>query len=245
MIKFTATLLTATLLASSAFAQSTPIPKAEPHNEHDGHDHAQHSNMPAKDVPFSLTEAPDDHVIGSDKAPITMIVWASVTCPHCSDWFTNEWPTLKKELVATGKMRFVFRALPTAPAQLSMVGFMMAECAPSDDYFKLIEYQMENQKMILEKAQKGEARPEYDKIGKLAGLETQEDIQACLSKKEKLEHIQTNSDRANGAAVGGVPAFYINGDVYKGKQDAETLTKLVSKMNKEGLSKLPTTMPKN
>lgn len=244
MIKFTAALLTATLLASSAFAQTTPIPKSDGHSDHDGHDHAKPAK-PAKDVPFALSESPDDHVIGSDKAPITMIVWASVTCPHCGDWFTNEWPSIKKELIETKKMRFVFRALPTAPAQLSMVGFMIAECAPSEDYFKLVEYQMENQKMILEQAQKGEARAEYDKIGKLAGLDTEEDIQACLQNQEKLSHIHTNSDRANGAAVGGVPAFYINGDPYEGKQDAETLTKLILDMNKKGLSKLPTTIPKD
>lgn len=243
MIKFTAALLTATLLASSAFAQTTPIPKSDGHSDHDGHDHAK-PEKPAKDVPFALSEAPDDHVIGSDNAPITMIAWASVTCPHCGDWFTNEWPSIKKELIETEKMRFVFRALPTAPAQLSMVGFMMAECAPSEDYFKLIEYQMENQKMILEQAQKGEARAEYDKIGKLAGLDSADDIQACLQDQEKLSHIHTNSDRANGAAVAGVPAFYINGDPYEGKQDAETLTKLILDMNKKGLSKLPTTIPK-
>ena len=243
MIKFTAALLTATLLASSAFAQVTPIPKSDGGSKHDGHDHAK-PTAPAKDVPFALSEAPDDHVIGADDAPITMIVWASVTCPHCGDWFTNEWPSLKKELIETEKMRFIFRPLPTAPAQLSMVGFMMAECAPSEDYFKLVEYQMENQDMILEQAQKGEARAEYDKIGKLAGLETQEDIQACLQDKEKLSHIHTSSDRASGAAIRGVPAFYINGEAYAGKQDAETLTKLISQMTKKGLSRLPTTPPK-
>ena len=244
MIKFTAALLATSFMASTAFAQVTPLPKDEAHGPHDGHNHAQQSNMPAKDVPFSLSEAPDDHVIGSEKAPITMIVWASVTCPHCSDWFTNEWPTIKKELIEPGKLRFVFRELPTAPAQLAMVGFMMAECAPSDDYFKLIEYQMENQKMIFEAAEAGKAREEYDKIGKLAGLENQDDIQACLAEKDKLGHIHTNSERANGAGLSGVPAFYVNGESYKGKQDAETLVKLISNMNDKGLSKLPTTMPK-
>ena len=237
MIRFTATLLASLCLAGNAFAQTTPIPKD------DSHDHAAPS-APKKDVPFALSEAPNDHVIGSDDAPITMIVWASVTCPHCGDWFTNEWPSIKKELIDTGKMRFVFRALPTAPAQLSMVGFMMAECAPSEDYFKLIEYQMENQKMIFEQAEKGEARAEYDKIGKLAGLETQEDIQNCLQDKDKLSQIHISSERANGAAVGGVPAFYINGSPYKGPQDAETLTKLISDMHSKGLSQLPTTKAK-
>ncbi|WP_026941890.1 thioredoxin domain-containing protein [Hellea balneolensis] len=236
MIKFTAGLLALSLFASTAFAQTTPMPKADAHSEHE---HSQQTKMPAKDVPFALSEAPEDHVVGSDTAPITMIVWASVTCPHCSDWFTNEWPSIKKELIEPGKMRFVFRPLPTAPAQLAMVGFMMAECAPSDDYFKLIEYQMENQKMIFEAAEKGEARAEYDKIGKLAGLKSEEDINACLANKEKLAHIHLSNERANSAELQGVPAFYINGDVYEGKQDAETLTKLILDMSEKGLSVLP------
>ena len=241
MIKLPYALLFSLFMASTALAQSTPIPKAGGHSDSD---HVQQTEIP-KDIPFSLTEAPDDHVIGSDTAPITMIVWASVTCPHCSDWFTNEWPSLKKELIETEKLRFVFRPLPTAPAQLSMVGFMIAECAPAEDYFQLIEYQMENQKTILEQAQKGEARAEYDKIGKLAGLETQEDINACLAQKDKLELIQTNNQRATGAGLKGVPAFYINGEAYNGKQDAETLTKVISEMSDKGLSKLPTTIDKH
>ena len=244
MIKFTTSLLATTFFAASAFAQTTPLPKADAHSDHDGHDHSQQTKIPAKDIPFALSEAPDDHAVGSEKAPITMIVWASVTCPHCSDWFTNEWPTIKKELIEPGKMRFVFRELPTAPAQLAMVGFMMAQCAPSEDYFELIEYQMENQKMIFEAAEKGEARAEYDKIGKLAGLNSQDDINACLADEEKLAHIHVNSERANGAGLQGVPAFYINGDAYEGKQDAETLTKLIADMNEKGLSALPTTIPK-
>ena len=244
MIRFTTALLAATLLASTAFAQTTPLPKNDGHSPHDGHNHAQQSDVPAKDVPFALTEAPDDHVMGSDTAPITMIVWASITCPHCSDWFTNDWPRIKEDLIETGKMRFIFRELPTQPAQLAMIGFMMAQCAPEEDYFSLIEYQMENQKQIFEAAAKGEARAEYDKIGKLAGLENQDDINACLADQEKLAHIHTNNDRATGAAVQGVPAFYINGERYEGKQDAETLIKLITTMDSQGLSALPTSMPK-
>jgi protein-disulfide isomerase len=238
MIKFTTALLATTFFAGTAFAQTTPIPKGEDH----GHSHE--TKAPKKDVPFALTEAPDDHVLGSETAPITMIVWASVTCPHCSDWFTNEWPSIKKELIEPGKIRFVFRELPTQPAQLAMVGFMMAQCAPEEDYFSVIEYQMENQKMIFEAAEKGEARAEYDKIGKLAGLENEADINACLADQDKLAHIHTNSDRANGAAIKGVPAFYINGESYEGEQDAKTLINLIKTMDEKGLSALPTSLPK-
>ena len=231
--------LSASFWVSSAYAQD--------HNGHDGHNHGAQPNPQAQNLPapdFVYTEAPDDHAIGGDFAPITMITYASVTCGHCGNWFSNIWPEIKTELVETDKIRFVLRELPTAPAALSVTGFTMAECAPKADYMSVIEYQMENQKMIFEAAEKGEARAEYDKIGKLAGLENEADINACLADQDKLAHIHTNSDRANGAAIKGVPAFYINGESYEGEQDAKTLINLIKTMDEKGLSALPTSLPK-
>ena len=194
-------------------------------------------------VEYTLTEAPDDHVLGDDKAPITMIVYASVTCSHCADWFTNQWPAVKKDLVDGGKIRFVLRPLPTPPAQMSMVGFMMAECAPKEDYFDVVQYQMENQLMMFKQAEIGKVREEYDKVARLAGLEDEAAIQACFQDLEKLKHIHTSGDRATAAKVQGVPAFFINGDNYKGDQSADALTKLILEMSENGQSKLPTTLP--
>ena len=194
-------------------------------------------------VEYTLTEAPDDHVLGDDKAPITMIVYASVTCSHCADWFTNQWPAVKKDLVEGGKIRFVLRPLPTPPAQMSMVGFMMAECAPKEDYFDVVQYQMENQLMMFKQAEIGKVREEYDKVARLAGLEDEAAIQACFQDLEKLKHIHTSGDRATAAKVQGVPAFFINGDNYKGDQSADALTKLILEMSENGQSKLPTTLP--
>lgn len=216
-------------------------------DDHSGHDHAEHAKVGAEltvdNVPFALTEAPDDHVLGDDKAPITMIVYASVTCSHCSDWFTNQWPAVKTDLIDSGKIRFVFRELPTPPQQMSMVGFMMAECAPSKDYFDVVQYQMENQLMMFKQAEIGKVREEYDKVGKLAGLEDEAAIQACFQDLERLSHIHINGERATAAKVQGVPAFFINGDTYKGGQSADELIEVISKMSEKGLSKLPTTFP--
>lgn len=233
--------------------QATPIPPAdEKPSEGSAEDHSGHNHeagvphgptLTVDNTPFALTEAPDDHVLGDDKAPITMIVYASVTCSHCSEWFTNEWPVIKKDLVDSGKIRFVLRELPTAPQQMSMVGFMMAECAPAEDYFDVIQYQMENQLKMFKQAEIGKAREEYDKVGKLAGLEDEKAIQACFQDVEHLSHIHTNGNRATAAKVQGVPAFFINGDPYKGGQSADDLTALILEMSENGLSILPTTSP--
>ena len=205
-----------------------------------GHDHIP---LTPDTVDFVFTEAPDDHVLGDDKAPITMIVYASVTCSHCSDWFTNQWPALKKDLVDSGKMRFVLRELPTAPAQMSMLGFMMAECAPTEDYFDVVQYQMENQLMMFKQAEIGKVRAEYDKVARLAGLEDDAAVQSCLENLNHLSHIHKSGYRATAAKVQGVPAFFINGETYKGDQSADALSKLVLEMGEQGLSKLPTTLP--
>ena len=209
---------------------------SEARDNRDTHNHGINSPSISTSDVFALNEAPDDHVLGSNKAPITFIVWASVTCPHCSDWFSNEWPAFNKILVQTGKVRFIFRELPTQPAQLAMLGFMMAECAPSEKYFDLIEFQMLNQKEMFEMASKGEALSFYKKIGKMSGLKDDNDINVCMQTKEKFDHIMNNGKRAQNAGVSGVPSFYINGKNYNNELDAINLISLVEKMIERGTS---------
>jgi protein-disulfide isomerase len=209
---------------------------SEARDNRDTHNHGINSPSISTSDVFALNEAPDDHVLGSNKAPITFIVWASVTCPHCSDWFINEWPAFNTILVQTGKVRFIFRELPTQPAQLAMLGFMMAECAPSEKYFDLIEFQMLNQKEMFEMASKGEALSFYKKIGKMSGLKDDNDINVCMQTKEKFDHIMNNGKRAQNAGVSGVPSFYINGRNYNNELDAINLISLVEKMIERGTS---------
>jgi len=177
-------------------------------------------DLPPHVTDHSHSEAPNDHVLGSKDASTTMIVWASVTCPHCGDWFANEWPLVKSELVETGKLRFIFREFPTAPPELSMTGFRLANCAPTADYMSMIEYQMEHQ----------------DEIFKAARMETDEAISTCLRNPDITANIKDNVDRATLAKVNGVPAFLINGQAYTDKQDAQSLIKLISEIDETALS---------
>ena len=225
---WTAAFLSASLFAAPTFAQAeksatdaiaTPVPD------------------------FVLSEAPEDRVLGENTAPITMIVYASVTCPHCGDWFTNQWPEVKKELVETGKLRVVFRPFPTAPQQLSMVGFVIAECADAENYFDVIEYQMENQESIFEQAKAGKGREAYLKVAQTAGLKNEDALEACLQDTANIEPIHLSTERAQAGKIRGVPAFLINGDIYSGGQEASALVKLINEMNEKGLSELPQNLP--
>jgi len=192
--------------------------------------------IPARVTDFAMAEAADDHVIGSENAAITLIIWASVTCPHCAQWFTEEWPIVKTELVKTGKLRVIFREFPTAPADLAITGFRIAECAPTEDYMSIIEYQMENQKDIFDAAREGRAPEIYAKIAKMAGMENDEAITTCFKNPDITAHIIDNANRAKIAKIKGVPAFLINGEPYKGREDAKSLIALINDMDAKGLS---------
>jgi len=205
---------------------------------------AQEANtLPARVTDFATSEAADDHVMGRENAAITLIMWASVTCPHCGQWFTQEWPTVKTDLVDTGKLRVVFRELRTAPPELSTTGFQIAECAPTEEYMTIIEHQMENQKDILDAAHIGKGSEIYTEIAKLAGMETREAIATCLRNPDILSHIIDNENRARAAGIRTVPAFLINGETYKGAKDAKSLIALITDMDEKGLSALPKDIP--
>jgi len=229
MKRFTLSLALAALLPLSAIAQDSlySAPNA----------------APARITDFAFYEAPDDHAIGNPEAAVTLIAWASVTCPHCSHWFTTEWPTIKSELVETGKLRFVFRAFPTAPAELAMPGFLFAECAPSDEYMSIIEYQMREREAIAYAAQNGRGRNALNKIAKIAGMEDREAITACLRNPDMLAQIQDSALRADAAKVRAVPAFVMNGQPYKGQIDAKTLVKMITEINEKTSSSSSSIMP--
>lgn len=68
-----------------------------------------------------------DKTFGTDDAPVTIIEYASLTCPHCRTFHIDVWPGLKEKYVDTGKVRFIMREFPFDPR--STAGFMLARCA--------------------------------------------------------------------------------------------------------------------
>src|SRR5260370_17554609 len=99
------------------------------------------------DVPMADLMAPGplgDHVLGSPDAPVTIIEYASMTCPHCAHFHETTYPEMKKKYVDTGKVRFIFREFPLDA--LAAAGSMLARCAGKDKYFPMIETLFSQQK---------------------------------------------------------------------------------------------------
>ena len=95
-------------------------------------------NAPTPTRPILAKAGPDgDVVLGSDKAPVTIIEYASMTCPHCAHFSTTTFPELQKRYIDTGKVRFIFREFPLDA--LAAAGFMLARCAGKDKFMPMVE----------------------------------------------------------------------------------------------------------
>jgi protein-disulfide isomerase len=78
-----------------------------------------------------------DIILGSATAPVTIIEYASMTCPHCAHFAEKTLPELQTRYIDTGKVRFIFREFPLDP--LAAGGFMLARCAGKDKYMQVVE----------------------------------------------------------------------------------------------------------
>lgn len=209
-------------LISLILLATAPLALAQPaHSPDDGHNHSH--DAPAADTEFAFIEAPDDHVIGAEDADHTLIMYASNVCPHCGNWFTNDWPKVKSELVETGILRFVLRPVPSHPARLSEALFLMAECAPDEDYFDVMELQFTRQMAILNAPSQDAASLEVEAIARKAGVNGQAEMAECLNDMNHRRSLQTSVMRANGAGITGLPGFVFNGQTMNGDHDANAV----------------------
>jgi protein-disulfide isomerase len=164
----------------------------------------------------------EEMVMGAANAPVTIIEYASMTCPHCAHFHETTYPEMKKKYVDTGKARFIFREFPLDP--LAAAGFMLARCAGKDKYFPLIETLFQQQRdWVVQKP-----LAPLLAIAKQAGF-TQQTFEACLANQQVLDGIEAMRSRgADKLGVNSTPTFFINGKRFAGAISIEDLDKAVA-----------------
>jgi protein-disulfide isomerase len=161
-----------------------------------------------------------DMILGPDNAKVTVVEYASASCPHCANFYKTTFPDLKKEYIDTGKIRFIFREFPHNQAALA--AFMLARCAPKEKYFPLIDMFFTQQDSWLEAPLEG-----LQKIAQLAGF-TKESFDACLKNEAVAKGIIAVRDTAEQKfGVDSIPTFFINGELVKGETTIEEFRKAI------------------
>lgn len=163
-----------------------------------------------------------DILEGSPDAPVTIIEYASLTCPHCAAFHEETYKPLKAQYIDTGKVKFIYRDFPlNDPA---MAATLVARCGGEDKYLAFIDVLMTQQ---AQWTRSDDMRRELLALAKFGGLSL-EKVDSCLSDQALGQNVV---DRTRAASevfkVNSTPTLIINGVNHKGGRDFESLSKFI------------------
>lgn len=150
--------------------------------------------------------------LGNPNADVTVIEYASFTCPHCRSFHENVFDELKAEYIDTGKINFVYREVYFD--RFGLWAGMLARCGGPDRYFGFVDALYSGQSEWTAGGDPATIAGNLRKIGRTAGL-SDEEVNACLSDQGKAEAMVAffeQSTKADG--VNSTPSFVINGTKY-------------------------------
>jgi protein-disulfide isomerase len=165
----------------------------------------------------------DDRILGKADAPVTIIEYASLTCPHCAAFEKEILPKIKTEWIDTGKAKLVFRDFPLDGSALKAA--IVARCAPPERFYGFIGV------LFAQQGSWGispDPIPGITRIAKLGGM-SEDQVQACL-KDDALQN-KILAGRLAGEQqylVESTPTFFINGKKVVGAREEDILAAIKS-----------------
>jgi protein-disulfide isomerase len=167
---------------------------------------------PAKEAAAPLAEsALPDMTLGKEDAPVTIVEYSSLTCPHCAHFHRDVMPALKSDYIDTGKLRFIQREFPLNNAALA--GSVLARCVDPSRFFAFTDLLFSRQE---DWAFKENALQPLQLYAKQAGL-TDADFEKCVDDEALQKKILAVRERGEKEGVKGTPTFFINGKVFDGQ----------------------------
>jgi protein-disulfide isomerase len=189
--------------AGAATAQTAPLPQSDAHFDQ-----------------MQVTVA--DFQLGKPDAPITIVEYASLTCPHCAAFDAEVMPRLKSEYIEAGKVRFVYRDFPLD--RVALTASVVARCAGRDRFFGYIEAFFSNQQTWTRAQNPVEA---LGRIARLGGMGDAE-FDACLKDQTALDAVLAQRlDGENTFKIQSTPTIFVNGDRYTGGLRYEDLKRVL------------------
>ena len=170
----------------------------------------------------------EDMVIGAPDAKITIVEYASLTCPHCAAFHAEAMPRLKAEFIDTGVVKFVYRDFPLDRVALGAA--QIARCLPPDRYFAFVEALFRQQDQWAAGRDPEAMVARVKQLARLAGLPA-EKADACLADpalQAKVAASRFNAEKE--FDVRGTPTLIVNGKKYTGSMDYADLDKFLKSL---------------
>jgi protein-disulfide isomerase len=171
-----------------------------------------------------LALTPEDRILGKSDAPITIVEYASLTCPHCAHFAVEVLPKLKEKWIDTGKAKLVLRDYPLDEPALRAA--MIARCAPPDKFYAFVDtFFQDQQQWVLAKDYKAALA----RLALLGGMK-KADFEACLANKSVEDKVlQSRLAATQQLGVNSTPTFFINGTKFDGAPEEDTLDAALSR----------------
>lgn len=175
-------------------------------------------------APTPAEEALKDRVLGNANAPVTIIEYSSLACPHCAAFHVNTLPKIKENYIDTGKAKLIFRDFPIGGR--AVMAAMVARCAKPERYFQFVDVLFRSQEKWAHGEDAMEALKRIAKLGGLTGME----FDACVNNEALFEGLrQVQLEAQQKFDVNATPTFIIDGEKIVGAQPYETFEKALKK----------------
>ncbi len=173
----------------------------------------------AQEAPAGDMELAPDMSMGNEDAPITIIEYASYTCPHCARFHTDVFKQIKAEYIDTGKARFIHREVYFD--RFGLWAGMVARCGGEMRYFGLNDLLYTGQAEWLGSREPQEILANLHTLGRTAGM-NDEQLSACLEDQEMAQSmVAAYQTHATADEINSTPTFIINGEKYSNMSYAD------------------------
>lgn len=176
----------------------------------------------------ALQPVMQDVVLGSPDAKVTLIEYASMTCPHCAHFDEELLPKLKADYIDKGTVKLIFRDFPLDG--LALRAHMLARCAGAERFYGFVDVLFRQQKQW---AAAPDPMVELKRLGRLGGVSDAQ-FDACMTDKKLEEYVlQSRFEAQNKMKVNSTPTFILGDKVMSGVPDYNDLKKLLDQAIKQ------------
>jgi len=178
----------------------------------------QDDDLGALESPNPLGEI----VLGQADAPVTIVEYSSLTCPHCGAFHRETLPELTKKYIDPGLVKVYFRPFPFDP--YATAGAMLVHCVSPAVRGSFLDILFKRQQQWIQAEQPMLA---LQGIAQQAGL-SESDFVVCLKDQKRLDGIRNIQSRAaDELGVRSTPTFFINGGKLEGNQPLAAFEKML------------------
>ena len=149
---------------------------------------------------------------GDPDAPVTVIEYASFTCPHCANFHRNVFPQLQAEFVDTGQVQWIKREVYFDRPGLWAA--MLARCGGDSRYFPMVDLIYETQRDWAASSDPSAIAENLRSLGRRTGL-TNEEVDVCLMDAEQAQAmVAVYQHNATEHGISSTPSFVVDGELH-------------------------------